>query len=193
MLSTAAFGRALVVSAVTLIVTPSFAASSATEVYLANIRLNVDFIAASSELADTNAKSDALKRYADGALRHQGDVMAKLDDWRAREGTTQSEVASLPLETGRSVADSTIDVNKFAPPPGIGVLMPASKMTLDQMAGLNGQAFDASYTSTQLGALERLEAFYDAYSRTGDDDSLREMAASELGTVRAEIAEIGKV
>ncbi len=191
---TSLIGRALVVSALTLTVAPSFAATSTTEIYLANVRLNVDFLAASSKIATTKAQGDGIKSFADGEMKHQGDVLAALDSWRAKvEGATPSQVASLPLETGRSVADSTVDVNRFSPPPGIGVLFPAATMTLDQMSSLDGTAFDKAYTSTQLGALKRLEGFYDAYSQTGEDANLRDMATGELATVRAEIAALGKV
>ena len=191
---TSVIGRALVVGAFALTAAPSFAASSTTEIYLANVRIHADILAASDKLAGTKAQSDALKRFADNEAKHQGDVLAALDGWRAKvEGATPSQVASLPLETGRSVADSTVDVNRFSPPPGIGVLFPAATMTLDQMSSLDGTAFDNAYTSTQLGALKRLEGLYDAYSQTGEDANLRDMATGELATVRADMAALGKV
>ena len=99
MLTYAALGRTVVASALALTIAPSFAASNATENYLAKVRLNVDFLAGSAEIAARNAQGDALKSFAGGELRHQRDVRAALDGWRAHEGATPSEIASLTTDT----------------------------------------------------------------------------------------------
>ena len=193
MLTYAAAG--VVAGALALTVAPSFAASNTTEIYLANVRLEVDFLAGSAKIAAQNAQGDGLKTFAAGELRHQGDVLAALDGWRAHEeGATPSETASLSTEpqTGRSVSDSTVDVNKFAPPPGIGVLMPAAAITLDHLSSLKGEAFASTFKATQVMALKRLAGFYEAYSMTGDNAALREMATGELAEVRAELVAIDK-
>ena len=187
---TSVIGRALVVGAFALTAAPSFAASSTTEIYLANVRIHADILAASDKLAGTKAQSDALKRFADNEAKHQGDVVAALDGWRAaEEGATPAQVASLPLETGRSVAiDPPIATKTYAPPPGVGVLLAGASATLDHLSSLDGAAFDGSFKTTQLGALKTLEGLYDSYSHTGDNAALRDMAVKELAEVRAEIA-----
>ena len=102
-------------------------------------------------------------------------------------------MASLPLETGRSIAvDAPLDANTYAPPPGIGVLMAGASATLERLSGLHGAAFDDSFKATQRGALKTLEGLYESYARTGDNAALRDMAARELDAVRAEIAALDK-
>ena len=193
MLTYAALGRALVASALTFTIAPSFAASGTTDIYLANVKLNVEYLEGSSRLAAKNAQSAEIKNFATGTMRHQGDVIAALDGWRAKtEGATPIDVASVEMQTGRSTFDATIDPGKFAAPAGIGVLMPAATVTLGQLSAMTGETFDATYKATQSTALKRLAGFYEAYSHNGDDATLRDMARGELAEVRAEIAALDK-
>ena len=54
--------------------------------------------------------------------------------------------------------------------------MPPAATALDKLSSLKGETFDASYKTTQVSALTRLASLYKAYSMTGDNSALRNMA-----------------
>ena len=169
-------------------VMPSLAASAETDAFIANIRLRAVFIAKASELAVDRAGSDKVRSFAAMEGERQVAVLGDLEGTPAP--APHNAVADLgqPI-TGRSVGkDAVIDVATFAPPTGLGALMPAATVGLDHLAALKGEAFDRLYTSLVRGVLGDEAAFYQAYGRTGDDDAIRAVATRELPHATGDMA-----
>ena len=183
------------VAALCLVATPTLAASAETEAFIANARLGVVFLARSSELAADRSESTDLRSFAGHELAAQ-DAIAFTLERRTAPDVAQAvpmAVASNDVMTGRSAALDVVQSEaEFAPPVGTGALMPAAMITLDHLAASKGQAFDSLYKTTQVGALRQLAALYNAYSMTGDDAALKQLAKTELASTNERIAELAR-
>ncbi len=174
---------------------PSRAASTETDAFVANVRLNAFFLSRSSSLANDRSENTSLRAFADQEANAEEIVVETIDRRTAPEiaQTAPVTVASNDLVTGRSVAvDQAPLDDTFAAPPGSGALMPAAMITLDRLSASKGHAFDTLYKATQVNALRQLAGFYDAYSMTGDDPALKQMARSELAATNERMAELAR-
>ena len=162
------------------------------------MRLNAFFLARASDLSADRSENTALRTFAgkESAADEVGrerstSTHGRLRKWRRVAPVT---VASNEVMTGRSAAvERGAGVETYAPPVGTGALMPAAMITLDQLAASKGQAFDALYKATQINALRQLSAVYNAYSMTGDDAALKQLAKDQLAATDARIAEIARL
>ena len=188
-------------AAVSLVSVPAFAETAATEAFVANVRLNAVFLAKASGLAADHSDNAALRAFAGKEAAAEIEVVSAIDD-RAMPEVAQSvpvqsgplAVASNDVLTGRSAAiDAPVSPAAFGAPAGTGALMPAAMIAFDHLSSAKGEAFDALYKATQVNALRQLAALYNAYSLTGDDVGLRQMAIEQLAAVNGRIAEIGRI
>ncbi len=158
---------------------PSYA-SDTSDAFAANIRLKASFLVQASDLAKDRAGSDKIRQFAAGQKVEQVGVLDDLDGLPAPVAQTFIAELSQPA-TGRSVArDPVIDLDTIEAPAGVGALMPAATIGLDRLSSLKGEAFDALYASVARGVISDMAAFYQAYSKTGDDTALRALAVREL-------------
>lgn len=188
---------AAILGMATLTVVPSSAASVATEAYAANIRLDTVFLAETNKLADSNSQNEKIKQFAATEGRQQAGVLDELDTWQAleqRSGVPPIVTASNAMQTGRSIGEeTTVDVTKFVPPPGVGVLMPPAGISVGRLSEAKGGLFDSLYKPAQVSALQQLAGLYNAYAQTGDDPMLRSLALRELPRIKASIETIGRI
>ena len=172
----------------------SLAASAETNAFVANVRLNAVFLAKSSALASDRSENSDLRAFAGKEETAQDVVMAAVETRTAPEvaQTVPITVASNDVLTGRSAAVDRAATSSFAAPAGTGALMPAAVITLDHLAGSKGQAFDTLFKATQINALRQLAGLYNAYSMTGDDAALKQLAKSELAATNERIADLAR-
>lgn len=174
---------------------PYLAASPATDAFVANVRLGVTFLDQSSLLAADRTDNSDLGAFAGKEARDGAAVITALDRHTTLDvaQTIPLAVASNDVMTGRSVAiDRTPVETSFSAPVGLGALMPAATITLDRLASSKGQAFVTMFKATQVDVLRQLAALYDAYSATGDDAALKQLARNERAAANDRIAEIGR-
>ena len=174
---------------------PSFAASAASDAFVANVRLNAFFLSRSSSLSGDRSENTDLRAFASKEASADEAVLDIIDRRAAPEiaQTAPSTVASNDVLTGRSVAVDQVPLDEiFAAPPGTGALMPAAMITLDRLSASKGQAFDTLYKATQINALRQLAGLYNAYSMTGDDAALKQMAKNELAATNDRIDELAR-
>ena len=161
---------------IALSASPLMAASDETEALLANVKLHTQFLIRAGDLAATNAASDKVRRFATAERAEQVGVLGRL---AAEAGDMIAERDDQNMSTGRSVATGIVETGTFAPPGGLGVLMPAASISLDHLARAKGDALDALYTAITRSVLADLAGFYDACAATCDDPTLRAWAARE--------------
>ena len=199
---------------------PAFAASAATDAFVANVHPNVDFLDNSSRLAMTNASSSKLRAFAHDEATDQtlaGNQLVAWTQTRTATGVAATTgvpvvgegvapVVAAPLDvaegvttgvgdvlTGRSVA---IDVPLDAPVITVtrtaapGTLLPSEETDMSRLRAMSGRRFDAFYKTTQTDALRQLVTLYTDYMRDGDDPALRAMAARQLPIVRHRLEQI---
>lgn len=187
-----------VISAVAVMgfVSPCSASSAETDAFVANTRLDALFLEKSSRLASDHSDDPQLRSFAAEEGTAADDLIADVGRRFVPEvaQTTSITVASNEIVTGRSAAvDREQASDRFAPPVGTGALMPAAIITLDHLASRHGQAFDMLFKATQIDALRQLAGLYNAYSLTGDDAALRQLAKTQLAATNERIAEIGRL
>ena len=199
---------------------PAFAASPATDAFVANVHPNVDFLDNSSRLALKTAGSAKVRAFARVEATDQTLAGNQLVAWTQTQtpgGTvaaTGAPVLVAPVDeavavaataptdvvngvgdvlTGRSVA---IDAPDVAAPlivtrtPAPGTLLPSQQTDMDRLSGLSGKRFDAFYVTTQKDALRQLATLYTDYQVNGDDPALRAMAARQLPIVQKRLEQL---
>lgn len=188
-------------AAVSFASVPAFAETAATEAFIANIRLDAVFLAKASDLAADRSDDAALKAFAGTEAAAEIAVISSIDERTAPEVAQTVPVQSGPINvasndvvTGRSAAtDATLSPMAFSAPAGTGALMPAAMISLEHLSSARGEAFDVLYKATQINALRQMAGFYNAYSLTGDNAALKQMAKDQLAAVNGRIAEIGRI
>lgn len=170
----------------------SIAASAESDAFTANVRLDAFFLSRSSSLSIDRSENTDLRVFAGKEASAEAIVIDTIDRRTAPE-IAPVTVASNDVLTGRSVAVDRVPLDEIlAAPPGTGALMPATMITLDQLSASKGRAFDTLYKATQICALRQLAALYNAYSMTGDDVALKQMAKSELAATNDRIDELAR-
>lgn len=152
------------------------AASANTEVFLANVTANVDFLDRSSRMALENSKSVKIKDFARGEATEQTLAANAIYDVTAKA----------PLQTGRSVALS-------GQPEQVDLRLPMGQEDLDSIEGLSGIEFDEAFRAKQRDALTQVQTDYETYLASGDDDALKSIAKQELPKIKKQIAALSKV
>jgi putative membrane protein len=108
----------------------------------------------SSQLAKTNASSDAVKKFAKQMIT---------DHTKAGE---QFKAALESVETTSSVSNTT--------------LQPKEQQALDKLKAASGETFDKEYVAAQVKAHDEAVALFRSYSNSGDDPALKEFAKKTL-------------
>lgn len=156
---------------------PVYAASANTEVFLANVTANVDFLDRSSRMALDNSKSVRIKDFARGEAKEQTLAANAIFD----------ATSKAPLQTGRSVAVAGQDAQV------VDTRLPMGQEDLDSIEGLNGVEFDEAFRAKQRDALLQVQTDYETYIATGDDETLKAIAKQELPKIKKQIAALAKV
>ncbi len=169
----------------------ALAASPATDVFLANLAPNVDFLDQSSRFALTNSKNARVHDFALVQAREQTLAANAIDEWRQGNaaGSQPGRQASGdgPLLTGRSAA---VEGRSAAV---ADQRMPMGQEDLDSLEGLSGGDFDEQYRVKQRDALRQVEADYQDYIARGDDPMLLALASRELPKVRQRLMLLGRI
>ena len=176
------FGAAVIAGAccISATTTSAFAASAATQMFLANVSPNLDFLDRSSRFALTNSKDARMHEFAFNEAKEQTLAANALDEW-AQTNKPDDVV------TGRSIAVA----GQVAPV--ADTRLPMGQEDLDSLEGLAGREFDTQYRAKQFEALRQVEADYKTYIATGDDPGLIDLAKRELPKVQRRISMLGKV
>jgi predicted outer membrane protein len=173
-------------------------ASLATDMLLANLAPNVDFLDRSSRFALTNSKDGRLKSFAHDEAREQTLAANAIDDWiEARKAPLVADAsnngdAEPPVVSGRSVA---IDPPAGAQPAALpaDTRLALGEEDLNSLEGLEGKAFDAEYKQKQRDALSQIADDYTAYLANGDDPALLALAKAQLPKIKHRLAEIDRL
>ena len=174
---------------------PAYAASTATEAFVANVHPNVDFLDQSSRLALTTSGDAKVRAFAREEATEQTLASNSLVAWTETHTPTGVTDGVGDVLTGRSVA---IDVPLTPVTPAItvtrtpapGTLLPSEQTDMDRLSTLRGRRFDAFYMTTQKDALRQLATLYTDYLREGDDPALRDMAERQLLIVKHRLAQL---
>lgn len=199
---------------------PAFAASPATDAFVANVHPNVDFLDNSSRMALKTAASPKVRAFARDEATEQTLAGNQLVAWtQTRAVTGIAETAGVPVVgevvvpaveapldvasgvttgvgevlTGRSVAiDAPLDAPALvvSRTPAPGTLLPSEESDMARLGAMSGRRFDAFYKTTQTDALRQLATLYTDYMRDGDDPALRAMAARQLPLVKHRLEQL---
>lgn len=77
--------------------------------------------------------------------------------------------------------------DSISPAPG---LQPAHQSKLDELSGLEGEAFDQAYIAAQVAAHDEAVALFEGFSTSGADSALKVFAANTLPTLQQHKQEI---
>ena len=166
--------------------TPVFAASTVTDLFVANVKANVAFLDQSGKLAATHTKSAVVRAFAKAEI---------VDAFRTAEmldGVAPTRLAAVAPDsdvvvTGRSVA--TV--------PSLGQAANGRSALgsgdVADLAQLQGHSFDDALWLKQVDALSQLRADYETYAAAGDDAVLVAVAKRELPKVEARLSALSKI
>lgn len=170
------------------VATPASAASTVTELFMANVKANVAFLDGSSKLASTHSRSAVVRKLAASEIAEATHTASLLDHvapaTRVAAASTGTDDAML---TGRSAA-TTAPIGQAAN--GRAALGADDVASLDR---LQGKRFDDALWLKQLDALSQLRADYETYAASGDDAVLRSVAKAELPRVEARLLALSKI
>ncbi len=211
---------ALAVAGCVLSTAPAFAASAASNAFIANARPNVIFLDESSRLALNISASRTVRGFAYSEAKEQTIAANSMTAW-VQTNTVRGEVAAIgavpvtglivaPVDvaagvtdgignivTGRSVALDAplapLTVVPVGPAPVGSQLLPAGQDDLARLRGMSGRQFDSFYKATQIDALRQLATLYRSYQDNGDDPALRAIATRELPKVEARIRQVNRL
>lgn len=177
---------------------------STADEYVAAVRQNVVFLAEASRLAEQRSASDKVKAFARREASDEQRVADNLKFWETERGLsafapsmlmasndveTITETADA-IMTGRSVAVDPNAASEWTrPESGVAMVSPGV-LVIPQLTRLEGDAFDALYKKTQSIALQELAGFYEAYSLTGKDATLKAIALRQLPIVKQRLADL---
>lgn len=70
-------------------------------------------------------------------------------------------------------------------------LQPHHQSQLDELTGLEDEAFDEAYLAAQVAAHDEAVALFEAFSTNGEESALKSFAAETLPTLQEHRAEVG--
>ena len=70
-------------------------------------------------------------------------------------------------------------------------LQPPHQTQLDQLSGLDAEAFDQAYIAAQVAAHDEAVALFEGFASNGEDSALKTFAADTLPTLQQHREEIG--
>ncbi len=166
--------------------TPAFAASTVTDLFMANVKANVAFLDQSGKLAENHTKSPAVRAFAKAEIVDAFRTAEMLDGvapTRLAAASPDSDV----VVTGRSAAT--------VPPLGQAAngRSALGQGDVARLAQLQGRSFDDALWLKQVDALSQLRADYETYATSGDDAVLVAVAKRELPKVEARLLALSKI
>ena len=167
--------------------TPAFAASTVTDLFMANVRANVAFLDQSGKLASTHSTSTAVRSFARVEIADAFRTAEMLNGVAPPVQFAEASPDRDVVITGRSAA--------VVPPLG----QAANGRTalgagdVEDLAALKGRSFDDALWLKQVDALSQLRADYETYAASGDDEVLVAVAKRELPKVEARLASLSRI
>ena len=181
-------------------------ASVTTDDFVAILGPSADYLAASSDLAQSAAGSRGIRATARAQAASARALIADLAAWRRAEARAEVAAAqaptldglgrtfnalSVPLEAVARTASSPGYL--FTRLPSAGRLDDAGRADYARLSALAGAPFDALYVETDLTALRRLERACKDFVLNGDDETLRALAVHALPRLQREIIALGRL
>lgn len=174
-----------------LLTAGAFAASPATDAYLANVHVNLAFLKESSLLAKDRAQSAAIKSLAEDEADNlpaseNSNRVAEASDRNlpvtvSADLSSEKDGTSGDMQMGRSAYTP----DRPAPPPEVGATTSAAALGYALLSSAKGEAFDSLYKATHINSLKQLADLYYSYSVAGDDTGLRVGARRDLAQAKA--------
>ena len=167
--------------------TPVLAASTVTDLFMANVKANVAFLDQSGKLASTHSTSPAVRSFAKAEVAVAFRTAEMLDGVAPSIQTASVSPDADAVVTGRSAAT--------VPPLGQAA---NGRTALGQgdvasLAQLKGRNFDDALWLKQVDALSQLRADYETYAAHGDDAVLVAVAKRELPKVEQRLLALSKI
>ena len=176
----------LIAAAAMTVGTQAFAASTVTDLFMANVKANVAFLDQSGKLAATHTNSPVVRAFA------KAEVAAAFRTAETLEGVAPTRLAATSPDsdvvlTGRSAAT--------VPPLGQAAngRSALGQGDVSSLGALKGRSFDDALWIKQVDALSQLRADYETYAEAGDDAVLVAVAKRELPKVDARLAALSKM
>ena len=166
--------------------TPAFAASTVTDLFMANVKANAAFLDQSGKLAATHTKTAAVRAFAKAEIADAFRTAEMLDG-----------VAPTRLAAASPDADAVMTGRSAATVPPLGQAA-NGRSALGQgdvasLAQLQGRSFADALWLKQVDALSQLRADYETYAAHGDDEVLVAAAKRELPKVEARLLALSKI
>ena len=169
-----------------LVGTPALAASTVTDLFLANVKANVAFLDQSGKLATTHTKSATVRAFAKIEIADAFRTAEMLDG-----------VAPTRLAAAAPDSDAVLTGRSAATVPPLGQSANGRSALgqgdIESLAELSGRGFDDALWLKQVDALSQLRADYRTYAASGDDEVLVAVAKRELPKVEARLAALSKI
>ena len=167
--------------------TPAFAASTVTDLFMANVKANVAFLDQSGKLASTHSKSAAVRGFAEAEIADAFRTAEMLDGVAPTVRVAAASPDGDAVVTGRSAAS--------VPPLGQAAngRSALGKSDVESLAKLRGRGFDDALWLKQVDALSQLRADYETYAAHGDDAVLVAVAKRELPKVEARLRSLSNI
>ena len=163
--------------------------------------LGVSLMAATAAYAQTATETPAAtattqvtdpQQFADMASSSN---MFEIESSRvALEKATSDEVKTFAQHMIDDHGKAGEDMKAAAQSDGItpaDALQPAHQAKLDELSGLEGEAFDEAYVTAQVGAHDEAVALFEGFANSGEDSALKAFAANALPTLQQHREEIG--
>lgn len=166
--------------------TPAMAASTVTDLFMANVKANIAFLDQSGKLAATHTQSPAVRAFAKAEIAdafHTAELLDSVAPVRMAAASPDDDA----VVTGRSAAT--------VPPLGQAAngRSALGRGDLASLTALKGRGFDDALWLKQVDALSQLRADYQTYAASGDDAVLVALAKRELPKVEARLAVLSKI
>ena len=165
---------------------PAFAASTVTDLFMANVKANIAFLDQSGKLAVDHTKSPAVRAFAKLEITDAFRTAEMLD------GVAPRRVASASPDN-----DAVITGRSAATVPSLGQAANGRSALghgdVADLAHLEGHRFDDALWLKQVDALSQLRADYRTYAVSGDDAVLVAVAKRELPKVEARLLALSKI
>ena len=176
-------GAALAIA--TLAVTPASAASTVTNLFMANVKANVAFLDESAKLAAAHSRSATVRAFAKAQVAEAVRIASLLDGVAPR--VEMADASGDTMVTGRSVATTPAMGQAANGRAALG------RSDVGELAKLAGRSFDDALWLKQVDALSQLRADYETYAAHGDDAVLVAVSKRELPKVEARLMALTKI
>ena len=167
--------------------TPALAASTVTDLFMANVKANVAFLDQSGKLASTHSSSSAVRSFAE---------LEVADAFRTAE-MLDGVAPSIEVAAASPDADVVVTGRSAATVPSLGQAANGrtalGRGDVASLSQLRGRGFDDALWLKQVDALSQLRADYETYAAHGDDAVLVAVAKRELPKIEQRLLALSKI